>query len=144
MIRASDLDPATRAKLGLAAKPRGRRKKADEDRADREFLFQCRALQLPPVLAQWRFQNSRHPNSASRKHRADFAFPDFKLFVEIDGGVWIKGAHSHPLDILRNMTKGNDAAFLGFTVLHFTPEEVTSGHAIAFTQKVLKTRGLKS
>jgi very-short-patch-repair endonuclease len=144
VIHASDLDPATRAKLGLAAKPRGRRKKADQDRADRQFLFQCRALQLPPVFAQWRFENSKHPNSASRKWRADFVFPDYKLLVEVDGGVWIRGAHGHPADIIRNMTKGNDAALLGFTVLHFTPAEVTSGHAVAFTQKVLETRGFKT
>jgi len=144
VIHASDLDPATRAKLGLAAKPRGRRKKVDEDRADRQFLFQCRALQLPPVFAQWRFQNSRHPSSGSHKWRTDFVFQDAKIMVEIDGGIWIKGAHSHPLDILRNMKKQNDAMLLGYAVLRFTPEEVTSGHAIAFTQKVLETRGFKT
>lgn len=141
MIRASDLSPAVRAKLGIVHAPKKRPKQSDE--ADREFLFQCKALNLPPVFAQWRFQNSRHPNSASRKWKTDFVFKDYQLFVEIDGGIWIRGAHGHPTDIIRNMTKGNDASLLGYAVLHFTPAEVTSGHAVAFTQKVLKAKGWK-
>jgi hypothetical protein len=142
VIRASDLSPAVRAKLGITQAPKKRPKQTDQ--ADREFLFQCQALKLPPVFAQWRFQNSRHPNSASRKWRCDFVFDDpYRVMVEIDGGIWIKGAHGHPTDIIRNMTKGNDAVLLGYAVLHFTPEEVTSGHAVAFTQKVLKAKGWK-
>ena len=47
------------------------------------------------------------------------------------------GAHSNPRDIERNMRKRNDAALLGYTVLAFTPRDVTAGNAIAFTQRVL-------
>lgn len=143
MLRAEDLPAAARAKLGLQPKKRGRPKKANEDEADREFLFQCRALKLPPAAVQWRFSQSAHPNTASRKWRCDVVFLDFKVMVEIDGGIWIKGAHSHPLDILRNMRKQNDAMLLGYHVLRFTPEEVTDGSAIKFTQQVLTTKGWK-
>jgi hypothetical protein len=139
MLRGEDLPPEVRAKLGITK--RGRPKKADEDQADRDFLFQCKALHLPPAAVQWRFTQSEYPNAASRKWRCDVVFLDFKVMVEIDGGIWIKGAHGHPYDIIRNMKKGNDAALQGFTVLHFTPAEVKSGHAISFTQKVLKSKG---
>lgn len=143
MLRAEDLPPQVRARLGLK-ETRGRRKKADEDKADRAFLFQCKVMGLPPIFAQWRFTNSKHPNTAARKWRCDFVFQDFKTMVEIDGGIWIKGAHGHPQDIIRNMTKGNDAILLGFMVLHFTPAEVQNGHALAFTEKVLKAKGWKA
>jgi hypothetical protein len=140
VIRASDLSPAVRAKLGIVHAPKKRPKQSDA--ADRAFLFQCQALKLPPVFAQWRFQNSQHPSNAYRKWRCDFVFDDpYRLMIEIDGGIFIRGAHSHPLDIIRNMTKGNDAVLLGYAVLHFTPAEVTSGHAVAFTQKVLRAKG---
>jgi hypothetical protein len=141
MIRASDLSPAVRAKLGIVAPKKGRPKQ--DESANRQFVMQCQALKLPPMAVQWRFANSKHPNSASRKWRADCVFPDYKIFVEIDGGVWIRGAHGHPKDILRNMTKQNDAMLLGFTVLRFTPQEVRSGHAVEFTQKVLTEKGWK-
>lgn len=142
MLRADDLPLAVREALGLlSAKPRGRPKKADEDAADRQFLFQCNALKLPPVFAQWKFPRSDRPKVRESKWRTDFVMHDFKLMIEIDGGIWIKGAHSHPQDIIRNMTKGNDAALLGYTVLHFTPSEVKSGHAVSFTQKVLTAKG---
>lgn len=145
MLRAEDLPPKVRARLGIT-KPRGRYKRTDEDRADRAFLFQCQGARLPPVRAQWRFERSECPGNPRRKWRCDFVFLDesYRLMVEIDGGIWIKGAHGHPTDIIRNMAKGNDAIALGFMVLHFTPAEVKTGHAISFTEKVLKAKGWKA
>lgn len=142
MLRAEDLPSAVRARLGIQPK-RGRPKRADEDQADRDFLFQCKHRGLPPVFAQWRFPRSDRPKVRESKWRCDFVFLDFKIMCEIDGGIWIKGAHSHPQDIIRNMTKGNDAILLGYHVLHFTPSEVKSGHAVAFTEKVLIAKGWK-
>lgn len=142
MLRAEDLPPQVRARLGIKPK-RGRPKKANEDEADREFLFQCKHLGLPPVFAQWRFARSEQPKIRTSRWRCDFVFPDQQVMVEIDGGIWIKGAHSHPQDIIRNMSKGNDAILLGFAVLHFTPTEVKSGHAIQFTERVLQAKGWK-
>lgn len=139
MIRASDLSPAVRAKLGIVSPKKGRPKQ--DESANRAFMFQCQQLKLPPLLAQWRFENSKYPNTAARKWRADFFFPDFGLICEIDGGIWIRGAHGHPSDILRNMAKQNDAMLLGFTVLRFIPREVKSGHAVQFTQLALQAKG---
>jgi hypothetical protein len=140
MIHASDLSPAVRAKLGIVDKPKKGRPKQDES-ANRAFMIQCLGLKMPPMLAQWRFTNSKHPNAASHKWRCDFVFLEYFVMVEIDGGIWIKGAHGHPTDIIRNMRKQNDAMLLGYTVLRFTPAEVKSGHAVTFTQQVLKGKG---
>lgn len=142
MLRAEDLPPQVRARIGIATIEKRRTKRTDD--AEREFLAQCGFMRLPPVRAQWRYEKSEFPGNPRKKWAADFYFPDYGLICEIDGGIWIRGAHSHPLDIIRNMTKGNDAALLGFNVLHFTTREVKSGHAISFTQAVLKTKGWKS
>jgi very-short-patch-repair endonuclease len=107
------------------------------------FAFQCRALKLPSVIPHYRFAQDKHPGDKRRVWIADFAFLEWRLMVEIDGGIWMPkgGAHSHPIDITRNMTKQNDAALLGFFTLRYTPAEVKSGQAIGFTQKVLHARG---
>lgn len=143
MIRVADLPADVQAKLGIAGKAKRGRPKQDES-ANRAFVTQCLALKLPPSAVQWRFVNSRYPASATRKWRADLVFPDYRVMVEIDGGIWIKGAHGHPTDILRNMAKQNDAMLLGYQVLRFTPAEVRSGHAVDFTQRVLKSKGWKA
>lgn len=96
-----------------------------------EFLFTHQCAEDPVVhqkpLVQYFFARE-----LDRKWRFDFAWPDHKIAVEIDGGVWTQGAHAHPLDIERNMSKGNDAARLGWRVLHFQPKQVKNGEAIAF------------
>ncbi len=138
-MRASDLHAATQAKLfpGVKFGKKGRTASQEAN-----FEFQCRAHKIP-VSAQFRFAQSAHASNARRRWIADFAFLEAKVMVEIDGGVWMAGggAHSHPTDITRNMTKQNDATLLGFVTLRFTPAEVKSGHAIAFTQRILHTRG---
>ncbi len=123
----------------LTAKPPAERKRKPVSQ-ERTFAFQCKASKLP-VTAQYRFGQSKHPQSKRRVWIADFAFLDSKVMVEIDGGIHIPGmGHSRGSGISRSMTKQNDAALLGFFTLRFTPAEVKSGAAIAFTQRILGQR----
>jgi very-short-patch-repair endonuclease len=103
-------------------------------------------MKLPPVSPQYPIARPGVLTPKTRKAAFwyfDFAFVSFKVLVEIDGGIFRPGggAHSHPVDITRNMSKQNDAALAGFVTLRFTPQEVKSGHAIAFTQKMLCLKG---
>lgn len=119
-------------------------KKAAEDR----FHFDCVRFKLPTCTRQWKLLKSVQTPRKDLKPipkvwRFDGCFDEWKVIVEIDGGIWMPGggAHSHPIDITRNMTKQNDAALAGYVVLRFTPREVFNEHAIAFTQHVLYARG---
>lgn len=125
-----------------------KRKTSANKTGEKTFDFQCRSYRLPPHVWKWKLlksaQTPRKDNKPIPKMwEFDFAWPDFKLIVEINGGVWMPGggAHSHPIDITRNMLKQNDAALAGFFVLQFTPDDVRYGDAIAFTQKTLAARG---
>jgi very-short-patch-repair endonuclease len=103
-----------------------------------EMLFNqhCMDKALPAPQRQYLFATS-----LKRKWRFDFAWPEFKLAVEIDGGIWIVGAHAHPTRILDNMEKGNAAVLLGWYVLHFSVAQVTkSMEAIEFTLRVIEDR----
>jgi very-short-patch-repair endonuclease len=77
----------------------------------------CRAAGLPAPVAEYRF----HP---ARKWRFDYAWPDHKLAVEIDGGVWAQGRHTRGAGFIADQQKTNAAALLGFFVLRYTPDRL--------------------
>lgn len=78
----------------------------------------------------------------------DFAIIELEpmFFVEIQGGIWRRGggAHSHPINILRNMQKHNDTVRRGYTFLQFTTDEVTNETAIAWLVTYLIERGWRA
>lgn len=61
-----------------------------------------------------------HP---TRQWRFDYAIPDLRIAIEIDGGIWINGRHNRASGYLGDMDKFNAAATLGWVVLKFTPQE---------------------
>lgn len=61
-----------------------------------------------------------HP---TRQWRFDYAIPDLRIAIEIDGGIWINGRHNRASGYLGDMEKFNTAATLGWVVLKFTPQE---------------------
>jgi len=69
-----------------------------------------------------------------RKFRFDFAWPEFRLLVEVQGGTWINGGHSSGSGIARDCEKGNLATLAGWKVLHVTGDQIRSGIAIQFLQ----------
>jgi len=68
---------------------------------------------LPIPVREWKFHDTR-------KWRFDFAWPDRKLAVELEGGIWINGAHNRGLHFTSDCEKYNAAALLGWTVLRYT------------------------
>ena len=66
--------------------------------------------------AEWQF-------CKERKWRLDYSFPEWKVGIEIDGGLWTGGRHSGGIGQKRDLEKMNAAAELGWLVLHYTPEE---------------------
>lgn len=58
-----------------------------------------------------------------RKWRFDYCFPELRIAIEIDGGVWTGGRHTSPKGYYNDMEKFNEAAALGYVVLKFTPDD---------------------
>lgn len=83
-----------------------------------EREFETRLLQLSD-LPQPESEYSFHPE---RKWRFDFAYPDKRLAIEIEGGTWSHGRHSRPLGFSADCEKYNEATVLGWRVLRFTSD----------------------
>lgn len=137
-MKASDLPADLRRKL-LGNVPKAA-PTPEENEGENLFAFQVKAMKLPAPLRFYKFAMSM-----GRKFEADFCFLDHKLIVEINGGLWMKGgAHSMPTHIERDMVKHQHAVLLGFWMMAFTPDDVFSGHAVAWTEKTLRRIGWKS
>lgn len=91
---------------------------------------------LPKSVREHRF----HP---TRRWRFDIAWPEYKIAVEIDGGVWTNGRHTRGSGYVKDLEKFNAAAKLGWRVFKFTPDQVVNNEALTFMEGVFKDEGFK-
>jgi hypothetical protein len=95
------------------------------------FLLHCRAFGLPEPLREVEF----YPG---RKWRFDFAWPDKKLAVEVEGGTSFgRSRHSKGDGFEKDAAKYNRAAREGWVVLRYSTRMVTDGSAIDEVLEVL-------
>lgn len=87
------------------------------------FDQQCRAYGLPEPTAEHRF----HP---TRRWRFDWAWPAYKIAVEIEGGVFAGGRHSRGAGYRNDLEKYNSAHLMGWRVFRYLPEQVRDGQAV--------------
>jgi hypothetical protein len=84
-------------------------------------------------LPEWEPEFRFHP---VRKWRFDYAWPMFKVAVEIEGGIWVRGAHVRGGHFLSDAEKYNNAGLLGWRVFRFTPRQLRSGEALTLMKLV--------
>ena len=78
-----------------------------------------------------------HEYRRARNWRCDFAWPDRRLIVEVEGGVYTQGRHVRPSGFTKDLEKYNALTEAGWKVLRFSRREVTSGEALNVIQRVL-------
>lgn len=86
---------------------------------------------LPKPIAEWQFHKTR-------KWKFDLAWPERRVALEQEGGVWIRGRHNRGGGMIADMEKYNAAALLGWRVFRFTPQQVQRGEAAAMMREALK------
>ncbi len=86
------------------------------------LALQIRALKMPDPVREHRFD-------PVRKWRFDFAWPELRLAVECQGGIWAKGGHSTGVGITRDLEKLDAAHRQGWTVYQCGSELIKSGRA---------------
>ena len=101
--------------------------------AEEMLISHIKAIKLPEAVREFKF----HP---VRKWRLDIAWPDHKIAVEVQGGMWLagKGGHTSGTGRTRDMEKNNHALLLGWAVYEFSPAMIKSGEAICMIETVLR------
>lgn len=94
------------------------------------FLFQLRAVKLPIPQSEYRF-------APPRRWRFDFAWPEHRIAVECEGGIWVGGRHTRGKGFEEDCRKYNAAIIQGWRVLRFTSRMVGSGEALQVIEKAL-------
>ena len=104
-------------------------------------------LKVPEPIPEYKF----HP---VRKWRCDFAWPEYKLALDVEGGIYGRGkpcpscgisrtgAHSSVSGILRDIERGNAALLEGWIILRVLPEELEleNGKAFNLVEAAFKLR----
>lgn len=73
---------------------------------------------------------AEHCFAPPRKWRFDYAWPDYFIALEVEGGVWKRGRHNRASGFLKDMEKYNRAAALGWRVVKCTPQTLHSDDTI--------------
>lgn len=99
----------------------------------------CDILKLPAYEREYAFAAE-----IGRRFRADFAWPEYRLLVEVQGGIFMRGgggAHSRPAGIVRDIERQQTALLLGWQVLPVTTDQVKNGRAVELVQRMLQVLG---
>jgi len=88
---------------------------------------------LPKPEAEVRF----HP---VRKWRFDFAWPEHKIALEIEGGIWTAGRHTRGSGVVKDLEKYNPAASMGWLVFRTTPQAVYSHTVLGLVRQAYEGR----
>ena len=111
---------SARQRVVLAKAPQKGKQKAGQTAKDINepiFMALLKSVGLPVPVKEYRID----PN---RKFHADYAWPSIKLSVEINGGVFTKGAHGSITGILDGYKKINHLATQGWHIMIYVPGEM--------------------
>jgi hypothetical protein len=121
---------AEAAKLGITLPKATLSQKTKADASEQgQFLLRCQAYGLPVPIAEYEF-------CEGRKWRADYAFPDLDVLVEIDGGAWVAGRHTRGKGFEADCEKKAEAICRGWFVLCVTPQMVKDGRLFAWLKRI--------
>jgi very-short-patch-repair endonuclease len=97
------------------------------------LLLLIRAEGLPEPEREYMFAKS-----IGRRWRLDFAYPEKRIGIEVQGGIYVRGAHSRGTGLERDYEKYNQAQVLGWDVYQFSRKMIESGEAIDIIKRVLE------
>jgi very-short-patch-repair endonuclease len=97
-----------------------------------KLLFYIQASGLPEPEREVMF-------SHDKKWRFDFAYPQYKIAIEVEGVLWrSQGRHQTALGVEGDCQKYNAAVLGGWRVLRFTQRMVESGEALKVIEIALR------
>lgn len=150
------------AELLMKEKRRMAAKSKKKSRKEDDFDFELRRHRISGYSRNLMFAKE----ALGRLWKFDFAFPRFMVAIEIEGldvrrvaiatldedtgrvikieyELIVRGRHASVEGFNEDCVKYANAAYLGWTVIRFTPKQIADGVAIEYTQRVLAAKGWK-
>ena len=75
-----------------------------------------------------------------RKFRLDVAWPQYKIGIEVQGGLWMKAAHSTGKGIKRDMEKRNLGILAGWRVIECEPKDLCTADVVDMIKKLMEAK----
>ena len=74
-------------------------------------------FRIPAPIPEYQF-------CLERKWRTDYAWPEFSIALEIEGGIYCGGRHITPKGFIKDLEKYNKLAELGWLLLRYEPNKI--------------------
>lgn len=94
-------------------------------------------MKAVPLLAGW---EREYRFMKARRWRFDFAWPEDKIALEIQGGIWTSGGHVRGALFTSDCEKFNEATIRGWAVLKVTGDMVKSGRFVSYLERMFNAR----
>lgn len=105
--------------------------KEKRERFENALAFELNAAGLGRYKREYLFaREASNPKFARRNWRLDFYFPEYRIAIEVEGGIWTGGAHGRPSNIERDIEKHNLLNALGITVFRVPTKWIRNGTAL--------------
>lgn len=97
------------------------------------FVQSCVSFGQPVPVMEYQF----HPK---RKWRFDFAWPEHRVALEVEGGIWTGGAHGRGTGITRDIEKYNEAGAMGWVVIRCVPKDLLKVKTMDYIHDAISNR----
>lgn len=131
----------------LPPEHRERRKPAAPDNAMKAFLRETGSDSMLERVLVNRLEQAglplgepQYPVVEGRQHRFDRAWPNQRVAVEVQGGVWSDDGHGRKSMVASDCMKLSLAAAVGWRVLPLTREMIEDGTAVNLIARALGVR----
>ncbi len=95
-----------------------------------DAAFKAAGIQVP--VREYRI-------TETRRFRWDYAWPEYRVALEQQGGVWSRGAHGRGTGIVRDQEKANLAAMHGWLCLYCQPRDLLKRETMEAIARTLGT-----
>lgn len=94
------------------------------------------------IVLKWFWEHKLAPFTEfrfdeKRKWRFDFAWPEWRLALEVQGGLFTNGRHSRGAALLKEHEKLNAAACAGWRVLYVIPDNLCTTDTIEMVKNAI-------
>lgn len=105
----------------------------EKERQNTQFRAHCRSLGIPEPRDEVRFHSTRG-------WRFDYAWPKYRVALEVEGGVFTGGRHTSAVGFIKDAEKYNYAACMGWAIIRCMPRTLCTGETMAFIKQAIKVQ----